>query len=222
VTINVSIIVRTMLVCVSVGIICGILARLLHWRRLAPGQRIHWSSLLVLVAIAGMSSVKALTHTDRVGWVAVVVLLGMCGLLVSILSPLFPLEPEKEIPMSTNTVTADPSQKGWWTRFTTLEPAVWRGLITAIVAIAAIWGADIADLGKKVTDTLDIIGGIVLLLGPFWIRQGVTPASQVIAKVDATGAVVAGDAAAAVPTGAVLSPAATAVGLATGGNPGAA
>ncbi|WP_284252339.1 hypothetical protein [Litorihabitans aurantiacus] len=70
-----------------------------------------------------------------------------------------------------------------------------RGVIGAVVALGLIWGVDLTPWGDRLTQTADVVGTLVLLLTPLWVRQGVTPAAAVVAKVDPdSGAVVAGPA----------------------------
>src|SRR4051794_10673440 len=87
----------------------------------------------------------------------------------------------------------------WWRRLAVLEPAVVRGLIGAAVALGLIWGVDLTDLGDKLTRTADVVGSIVALLTPLWVRQATSPAVLVEARWDPdTGDTVAGPAALAV------------------------
>lgn len=87
-----------------------------------------------------------------------------------------------------------------WRRLLTLEPAVVRGVIGAVVAIGLLWGVDLTPWGDRLADTADILAGLVLLLTTWWVRSGVTPAASVVAKVDPkSGDVVDGPAADAIP-----------------------
>jgi hypothetical protein len=71
----------------------------------------------------------------------------------------------------------------WYNRIEGREVAMVRGAITAIVAIALIWGVDLTEWGDKVTATADILGTLVFtVLGPLWIRSGVTPAAEVVVQ----------------------------------------
>jgi hypothetical protein len=106
----------------------------------------------------------------------------------------------------------------WWKRLLTMEPAVYRGVIGALVSVGLIWGADFADLGERIAQTLDAVGAIVALITPFWIRQATTPAATVVARVDANGDITAGDAS-PFPTGLVVQPDVTVGNLATGRTP---
>jgi hypothetical protein len=90
-----------------------------------------------------------------------------------------------------------------WKRLLTLEPALVRGVVTAIVSVALIWGLDLTDLGDKVNETANIIGALLPLLQAWWTRSAVTPTAQVVRKEEADGAIVAGPAAPE-PTGLVL------------------
>lgn len=87
-----------------------------------------------------------------------------------------------------------------WRRLLTLEPAVVRGVIGAVVSLGLIWGFDLTPWGDRLTQTADILGTLVLLLTPLWVRHGVTPAASVVAKVDPkSGDVVNGPAADTIP-----------------------
>lgn len=79
-----------------------------------------------------------------------------------------------------------------WRRFLTLEPALVRGIVTAIVSVALIWGLDLTDLGDKVNETANIIGVLLPLLQAWWTRSAVTPSAQVVAKQEPNGELVAG------------------------------
>lgn len=88
----------------------------------------------------------------------------------------------------------------WWRRLLELEPAVIRGVIGALVSLGLIWGVDRTPWGDRLTQTADVLGALVALLTPLWVRAGVTPAGSVVARVDpTTGDVVDGAAADAVP-----------------------
>lgn len=76
----------------------------------------------------------------------------------------------------------------------TREPVIIRTVITTVVSIGLIWGVDLTDLGTRVADTADLIGVLVAAVGVGWVRQGVTPASTVVATKEPSGAIVAGPA----------------------------
>jgi hypothetical protein len=85
--------------------------------------------------------------------------------------------------------------KPWWHRLLTLEPAIVRGVIGSLVALALVWGLDFTDLGEQLKESADIIGSLVALVTAWWTRSVVTPAGQVEARVDPdTGVTVAGPA----------------------------
>jgi hypothetical protein len=69
----------------------------------------------------------------------------------------------------------------WYSRIEGREVAIFRGVVAALVAIALIWGVDLTELGSKLEQTADILGTVVFgLLGPLWIRGGVTPVKDPI------------------------------------------
>lgn len=88
-------------------------------------------------------------------------------------------------------------------RLLTLEPALVRGVITAIVFVAALWGLDVADLGEKVSQTILVLLALVPLIQAWWTRGVVTPDAKVVQSVEPNGDVVAGPASPS-PTGMVL------------------
>lgn len=94
-----------------------------------------------------------------------------------------------------------------WRRLLTLEPAVVRVVVGAIVAALLVWGVDLTDLGERIAATADILGGtLVPALTAWWVRSGVTPTAKVVQEVTADGLVIAGPAS-PLPTGArVLTP----------------
>jgi len=89
---------------------------------------------------------------------------------------------------------AVPNDLPFWRRLLALEPAVIKGVIGALVALGLIWGADFTALGDQLTRTADVLGSIVAILTPLWIRQSVTPTSRVVSVANPDGAVVAGPA----------------------------
>lgn len=87
----------------------------------------------------------------------------------------------------------------------TREPVIIRTTITTLVSIGLIWGVDLTELGTRVADTADLVGVLVAAVGVAWVRQGVTPASTVVATEEPSGAIVAGPASDK-PTGSLLPP----------------
>lgn len=63
------------------------------------------------------------------------------------------------------------------------EPAVWKGIITAVVSAALIWGVDLTEWGDKLQQTADVIGVLLPLIAGLWIRQSVTPNAKVAVTV---------------------------------------
>lgn len=102
----------------------------------------------------------------------------------------------------THALTPD-TGKSWWSRLLTIEPAIVKGVVGALVALGLIWGVDLTPLGDRLTQTADILGSLVAILTPVWIRQSVTPDAKVVQTVEPDGRIVAGPASPA-PTGATL------------------
>ena len=78
----------------------------------------------------------------------------------------------------------------WWQRLLHTEPAVVKGAISLLVALALIWGLDLTDLGERLKATADILGSLVTLLAPLWIRQSVyspKTVEELVSKAAATG-----------------------------------
>lgn len=93
---------------------------------------------------------------------------------------------------------------GWLKKLVTMEPALVRGIVGALVAIGLVWGVDFTGLGEQISQTADIIGGLVALLTPWAIRAAVTPAALVVEEVKPDGTTVAGPAS-PLPTGQVIT-----------------
>lgn len=93
---------------------------------------------------------------------------------------------------------------GWLKKLVTLEPALVRGIVGALVAIGLVWGVDFTGVGEQISETADIVGGLVALLTPWWTRAAVTPAALVVEEVKPDGTTVAGPAS-PLPTGTPIS-----------------
>jgi hypothetical protein len=93
----------------------------------------------------------------------------------------------------------------WWRRLLTLEPALVRGTITALVTLGLVWGVDFTALGDQLGRTADILLGLSALIGAAWTRSVVTPTARVVQVVGPDGTVTAGPAS-PLPTGAVITP----------------
>lgn len=87
----------------------------------------------------------------------------------------------------------------------TREPVIIRTVITALVSIGLIWGLDFTELGNRLTETADLLGGLVAAIGLAWVRQGTSAAATVVATQEPSGAVVAGPASVK-PTGQLIDP----------------
>lgn len=98
----------------------------------------------------------------------------------------------------------NPRRLTGWKRLLTVEPALVRGVIGALVSIGLIWGVDFTGLGEQVAETADILGGLVVLLTAWWTRSSVTPSALVVEQVEPNGRVIAGEAS-PLPTGQVIT-----------------
>lgn len=74
------------------------------------------------------------------------------------------------------------------------EPAVVQGIVVSIVAVLAIWGLDVSGVAGDIVETWNLLYGILPALTGLLIRQSVTPAAAVAAKVTPSGEVVSGPA----------------------------
>lgn len=97
------------------------------------------------------------------------------------------------------------------------EPAVWKTAITGLVALAAIWGFNVSELGDKLTQSVDalalLIPALIALVANVaagvWVRRTATPTAAVVEQVNKDGQVVAGPANEVVETGEVVRAAGT-------------
>lgn len=96
--------------------------------------------------------------------------------------------------MTTDLSTVPADQLPWWRKALALEPALVKGAIALVVAGLLIWGVDVSDVGDRIAQTADVLGALVALLSPLWIRQSVSPAARVVQTVLPDGTVVAGPA----------------------------
>lgn len=81
-----------------------------------------------------------------------------------------------------------------WERLRTLEPAVVRGVVVALVFVVGLVGFNIADVGEKVVAGYTALFALIPLIQAWWTRSAVVPASQVVAVVAPDGQVLAGPA----------------------------
>jgi hypothetical protein len=79
------------------------------------------------------------------------------------------------------------TSKPWWSRFTTLEPALVRAVVAALVGVAALWGLDAAGFGDKVSESWALLFPLIALLQGWWTRQSVTSNKVVVEQLDRTG-----------------------------------
>ena len=68
---------------------------------------------------------------------------------------------------------------GWWTRVRTLEPALVRGVVVAIVGVLGLWGLDVAEVGNKVTETWAYLFPLIAVVQAWWTRGVVVPVAKV-------------------------------------------
>lgn len=82
------------------------------------------------------------------------------------------------------------------TRFTKLEPAVWRGFLIALFALLALFGIEWATEANALT-VLNVILAVLPILSGLFTRPAVTPNAKVGAEAaqDIPGAYEAGEAA---------------------------
>ena len=64
-----------------------------------------------------------------------------------------------------------------WDRVRLLEPAMLRGILTAIVAALAVWGVDAANVGDKIGDTWALIFPLLAVIQAWWTRTVVSPST---------------------------------------------
>lgn len=81
---------------------------------------------------------------------------------------------------------------GWFERVLRTEPAVWKAIITGLVALGLTWGIDFTGFGEQLKESADILAALVVVLGGFWTRASVVPESRVIERLDESGLPVAG------------------------------
>lgn len=97
--------------------------------------------------------------------------------------------------MSEHTMDVEVAPKiGFWERLRTLEPAVVRGVVVALVFVVGLVGFNIADVGDKVVAGYTALFALVPLIQAWWTRGVVVPASQVVAVATSDGQAVAGPA----------------------------
>ena len=76
------------------------------------------------------------------------------------------------------------AEGGWWTHLRVMEPAVLRGILTAIVTAAAVWGLEWSPWADRIDQTYTALVVIVPLVQAWWTRTAVSPANQVPAPPD--------------------------------------
>ena len=88
------------------------------------------------------------------------------------------------------------------------EPVVVRSAIGLLVSLGLVWGVDLAGIGERLAQTVDIVAALVVLVSLAWARAGATPAKTVVAVVQPDGVTVAGPAS-PLPDGTPVTPALT-------------
>lgn len=68
-------------------------------------------------------------------------------------------------------------------RLLATEPAIVKGAIGLLVALGLIWGLDFTTVGDQLSQTADVLGSLVALLTPVWIRASVTPSVAVVEEI---------------------------------------
>lgn len=79
-------------------------------------------------------------------------------------------------------------------RILTTEPAIVRGIGTAVIAVGTAAGLDIAGSVDRGVAILIALIGLVAVLQAWWTRTAVTPTATVAEYVDTAGRVIAGPA----------------------------
>ena len=62
-----------------------------------------------------------------------------------------------------------------WDRFRLIEPAMLRGILTAIAAAFAIWGINLSPWADRVSDTWALLFPIIPIIQGWWTRTVVSP-----------------------------------------------
>lgn len=91
-------------------------------------------------------------------------------------------------------VVVTPAALPWWTRFTTLEPALVRAFAATLLLIATTLGLSIADVIEGGQTIVIAVLNLVPLVQGWWTRSAVTSSALVVSKVEDDGQTVAGPA----------------------------
>ena len=83
----------------------------------------------------------------------------------------------------------------WWKRLTSLEPALVRSVVIAVVGVLALAGLDATAVGDKLIDGWTYIFAVLPLIQGWWTRQAVVPTAKTVAVLRPDGQVEAADAA---------------------------
>jgi len=84
--------------------------------------------------------------------------------------------------------------RSWWSRFTTFEPALLRGIVGFFVLVLGMVGLDASGVGDNVIEAWTYLFALLPLIQAWWTRGAVTPAKAVVAKVEQAGETVTGPA----------------------------
>ena len=88
----------------------------------------------------------------------------------------------------------------WWDKVRTFEPQLLRGILTAVVALAAMFGLELTPYADKIDEMWILVFPLIPLIQAWWTRRVTEPTAVVVEKVEQNGTVVAG-AANELPTG---------------------
>ncbi len=88
------------------------------------------------------------------------------------------------------------------------EPVVVRSAIGLLVSLGLVWGVDLAGIGERLAQTVDIVAALIVLVSLAWARAGAFAAKTVVAVVTPEGETIAGPAS-PLPNGTPVTPALT-------------
>lgn len=87
-----------------------------------------------------------------------------------------------------------PKSPTLWERLITLEPALVRGVIFALVYVIGIVGFNVTDVGEKIVGAWTAVFAVLPLIQAWWTRSAVYASSTVVASLARDGQVEAGPA----------------------------
>lgn len=69
-------------------------------------------------------------------------------------------------------------KRSWWVRLRTMEPAMLRGIVGAVVVALGYWGVNVSDVADKISNSYAALFPVVILVISWWTRSVVySPAS---------------------------------------------